>query len=69
MNNPQYRLQVSYRSPSPEIHNTIITSASNLDLETTGTSASTGLLEFASLRLDIWLLLVGGSVHVQYIPK
>jgi len=33
----------------------------NLDLETTGTSASTGLLEFASLRLDIWFLVLVGS--------
>lgn len=34
---------------------------SNLDLETSGTSATTSLLELATLGLDIWLLVLVGT--------
>jgi len=34
---------------------------SNLDLESSGGSSSTGFLEFASLRLDVWFLVLVGS--------
>ena len=50
--NKRCRCKLGLNSTSPER-----SSRSHLDLEATGTSASTSLLELASLGLDLWLLV------------